>query len=402
MHLGTRRLPPGWGPTAWLLAAVMVSASLTQFLLGALGPFLLAEFRLGPSALGLLTACYYLVAAGLSPLMGRWVAALGGFGGLLLSVGLGAAGTALLAGSTALGWLVAGLLIAGGAAAAANPATNLVIVAMPAPHGPLIGIKQSGVQAAAFLTGALLPAVALGLGWRAAVLCCTGGCLLTLPLVLTRRAALGGGRPARPRVPRPSGGPARRPWLAPLTGYAALMGAGAASVNTYLVVYAHQRVGLDVRVAGAQFALVGLVAVAARIGLPLLAERSARPATRGLAMLRDAACGATAAALVIAVAQGVGPWLLWAGAVLAGLSSASWNGLAMLVVVHDSHPDAVPAASARVQGAFFFGLMLSPLVFGGLLAGFDSYAPGWLWTGGCFLAAVPLARRALTHTRAAG
>ncbi|UED87499.1 MFS transporter [Streptomyces profundus] len=387
---------------ALMLAAVMVSASLTQFLLGALGPFLLAEFRLEPSALGLLTACYYLAAAGLSPLMGRLVAALGGVGGMLLSAGLGAAGTALLAGSTGLGWLIAGLLIAGAAAAAANPATNLVIVALPRPHGSLIGIKQSGVQAAAFLTGALLPAVALGLGWRAAVLCCTGGCLLALALVLTRRAALGAGRPARRGADARPGRAARRPWLTPLTGYAALMGAGAASVNTYLVVYGHQRLGLDIRVAGAQFALVGLVAVVARICLPLVADRSPGPAVRGLAMLRDLACGATVAALVIAGAPGAGPWALWVGAVLAGLSSASWNGIAMLVVVHDSRPDAVPAASARVQGAFFLGLMLSPLVFGGLLAGFGSYLAGWLWTAGCFLAAIPLAHRALTRTRAAG
>lgn len=364
---------------ATTLAAVMISASLMQFALGALGPFLTDEFGLSRSGLGLVTGSYYLAAAALSPTMGRWVAVIGAGRGMMLSAALGALGTALVAAAGSVLWLVGAVLVAGAAAAAANPATNLAISALPRPHAALMGVKQSGVQAAAFLVGTCLPVVALGISWRAAFLCCAAACALTLVAVVPRRAAAGRPSPAGPE------GAAR---VSRLAVYAALMGAGAASINTYLVLFAHERIGMDVRLAGGALAVVGLVAVVSRIGWPVLAERAPEPAATGVAMLRRVALAAAAATLVIGLAEWWGPAALWLGAVLTGLSSASWNGLAMLVVVHTTEIAHVARSSARVQGAFFCGLMVSPLVFGALVDRLGGYRYGWLWTGGCFLAAL--------------
>lgn len=364
------------------LAAVMISASLMQFALGALGPFLTDEFGLSRSGLGLVTGSYYLAAAGLSPMMGRWVTVIGAPRGMVLSAALGALGTALVAAAGSVVWLVGAVLVAGAAAAAANPATNLAISALERPHAVLMGVKQSGVQAAAFLTGASLPVIALGLDWRAALLCCTAASTVTLVALLAgaaRRRPVGHRQAAA--TPGASAGVRR------LAVYAALMGAGAASVNTYLVLFAHERIGMDVRLAGGALAVVGLVAIVTRISWPVLAERAPRPAATGVVMLRWVAVAAAAATLVIGCAEWLGPAGLWIGAVLTGMSTASWNGLAMLVVVHTTDLTRVARSSARVQGAFFGGLMVSPLVFGALVDRLG-YGYGWLWTGGCFLAAL--------------
>ncbi|WP_049574713.1 hypothetical protein [Streptomyces sp. SBT349] len=180
--------------------------------------------------------------------------------------------------------------------------------------------------------------------------------------------------------------------LATACGGPAMEGSDDGGLTTYLVLFAHERVGMDERLAGPQFALVGLVAIASRVAWPMVAERAALPAESGLAMLRRVALAAAGAVTVIALATVLGAPALWAGAVLAGLSSASWNALAMLVVVRTSAPEAVAGASARVQGAFFLGLTVSPLVFGALTDLGGSYPYGWAWTGLCFLAAWPLLR----------
>ncbi|MGP4111570.1 MFS transporter [Streptomyces sp. 4N509B] len=390
---GERAAAPGRGRVgaAATLAAVMVSASLMQFALGALAPFLQEEFGLDHTGLGLVVACYYLAASGLSPVMGRLTGAVGGWRGMLVAASLGAAGTAVTAAATTLAGLLVGIVLAGAAAATANPATNLSIVGMRPPHAALVGVKQAGVQAAAFLAGATLPAVALGASWRVALVCCTAWCVLSLPLLAWSGGRLGrGGGP--PRGDAPAGRRATRGPLVRLGCFAALMGAGAAGLNTFLVVYAHEEIGVDVRVAGAQFALVGLVAMGSRVAWPLLADRSPRPAHRGMVLLRLCAAGAAVAVGLVLLAKVAGPAALWGAAAFAGLSSASWNGLAMLVVMHLSGPVAVARASARVQGAFFLGLMLSPLVFGALADRFGGHAYGWLWCAACFLTATLVLR----------
>jgi MFS family permease len=364
--------------TAAALAAIMIVPSLMQFALGTLGPFLTAEFGLSRVQLGLVTGAYYCAAAGLSPIMGYWVGALGARAAMMLTVVLAGLGVAGVSASTTLTAVLASVLVGGAATAVANPATNLAISALPRPHAVLIGVKQSGVQAAALIAGALLPAVALATDWRTAFLACAALCVLALPALA---AAPGGVPQSRIRSPQHADSLSN---VTRLSIYSALMGAGMATMNTYLVLYAHERVNMAVGVAGSLVAVVGVCAVLGRINGAMVVERAASAERTGIRMLRRMSLAAVGATVVIALAERLGAAALWLGVVTIGLSAAAFNGVAMLVVIRTAKAGSVARASARVQGAFFGGLFLSPPVFGLLVDTLHSYTLGWAWTALCF------------------
>lgn len=366
----------------------MVVPSLMQFALGTLGPFLTTDLSLSRSDLGLVTGCFYLAAAVGSPVMGRMADTVGARVASLITVTLAGLGVLVLSYSGSLLALLGGALVGGAASAIANPATNLAISTMPRPHAMLVGVKQSGVQAAAFLAGTLLPPIALATGWQGAFLACAALCALALPAAAAMPRAV----PARPtvaaRAPADGGaGDGGDATVIRLAVYAALMGAGIATTNTYLVLYAHERVGLGVDTAGALLAAVGLCSVLARITATMLVERAADPQRAGVRMLTGMSAAGIMATSAIALAQGLGPAAVWVGAIGIGLSASAFNGVAMMVVISTARSAAVARSSGRVQGAFFGGLFLSPPLFGLLVDATGAYAAGWSWTILCYCAA---------------
>lgn len=364
------------------LAIIMTVPSLTQFALGALAPFLTAEYHLTPSTLGVVTSVYYLAAAVLSPLMGRWVNPLGTRGALLVTVALGWAGSLAFASAPVFAVMLVSVFVAGGATAMANPATNVAISALPRPHAALVGVKQSGVQVAASIAGAVLPVIAVGYGWRTAVLSCSVGFAVGLVAVLIMPLA----KPsqvvsATSGEPKPTAG-ARR-----LALFAGLMGCGIAATNVYLVLYAHVSTHMDVRLAGALLATVGFVAIGARIVFTLVVERARAPDLTGMRTLRAMAVVAVAATALVAFAPRIGTAALWVGAVATGMSAAAFNGVLMLVVIRTSKTTSTARTSGLVQAYFFGGLLVSPPVFGFVVDMTGSYAYGWAWAALCLMGA---------------
>ncbi|HEX6447223.1 MAG TPA: MFS transporter [Streptosporangiales bacterium] len=364
------------------LAVIMTVPSLTQFALGALAPFLTAEYHLTPSTLGTVTSAYYLAAAGLSPLMGRWVNRLGTRGALFVTVALGWAGSLAFASAPAFAVVLLSVFVAGAATAMANPATNVAISALPRPHAALVGVKQSGVQVAASIAGAVLPVVAVGHGWRTAVLSCSVGFAVGLVAVLIMPLA----KPSQV-VAQTSRDAAPAPGARRLALFAGLMGCGIAATNVYLVLYAHVRTHMDVRLAGALLATVGFVAIGARIVYTLVAERVSAPDRTGMRMLRAMAVVAVAATALVAFAPSLGTSALWVGAVAIGMSAAAFNGVLMLVVIRTNKTTSTARTSGLVQAFFFGGLLVSPPVFGFLVDVTGSYAYGWAWAALCLVAA---------------
>lgn len=364
------------------LAVIMTVPSLTQFALGALAPFLTAEYHLTPATLGTLTSVYYLAAAALSPLMGRWVNRLGTRGALFVTVALGWVGSLAFASAPAFALALVSVFVAGAATAMANPATNVAISALPRPHAALVGVKQSGVQVAASIAGAMLPVIAVGHGWRAAVLSCSVGfavglvAVLVMPLAKTSQA-----------VVRPSGEPEPAAGARRLALFAGLMGCGIAATNVYLVLYAHVRTHMDVRLAGVLLATVGFVAIGARIVFTLVVERVRAPDRTGMRLLRAMAVVAVAATALVALAPRLGTGALWVGAVATGMSAAAFNGVLMLVVIRTNKTTSTARTSGLVQGFFFGGLLLSPPVFGFLVDVTGSYTYGWAWAALCLTGA---------------
>ncbi|MFJ7777496.1 MFS transporter [Streptomyces yangpuensis] len=370
----------GRGLTA-LLTGAMAFSMLQLFLLGALGPRLVTELDLSPALLGLTTTIGFGTAAALSPAGGRIVDRIGPRRSLVALLLLSAAALALIGAAPGAGLLLAAVALGGVPQALANPATNKAVLRAvpPARRGAVTGLKQSGVQLGAFAAGAPLAALAGGIGWRGAVWTGAAAALLT---GLWALRVLPADPPAPPAGPRTELVP--RGMVAWLAAFSLFLGAGIASVNTYLALFGAQRLGMGPTAAGALVAVLGVAGIAGRVGW----SKAARPG-RAEWLPGWLACGALGAAALLGAALVAGP-LVWLGAVAVGVFAVSGNAVSMVLVLQRAAPGRAGQDSALVAAGFFAGFALGPPLFG-LLAQSGRYGPGWLLVAAEFAAAAAVA-----------
>jgi MFS family permease len=352
----------------------MAAGTLTQFLVGALGPVLIPSLGLSRTEFGVVTATFFVAAAILSPLAGRLSDDWGGQPLLVVTFLFAGLGFGTMSAAQSAVGLVVGCVLAGVAGATANPATNL-LVAEAAPRGSqgtLLGIKQSGVQVGAFAAG-MLPALSQVLGWRWVLvgcgIVCASGVATAVPGYRRRdrRAARRDARPPAVGTPTPDH---ITPWLGP---YAALMGMGGAAVSTYLPLYAFEVGGFSVALAGLLAALVGLVGIPARIVWARTSERG-RESAGPLAVI--AAGSVVSVLLMLAALFGPGS-VLWLAAITFGASGAAWNSVGMLAIIRQSESGFAGRVSGRVLTGFYIGLVVGPVPFGFAVDRTGSYSAGW-------------------------
>ncbi|MGW4687317.1 MFS transporter [Streptomyces sp. NPDC004244] len=346
----------------------MAFSMLQLFLMGALGPRLMADMGISPTVLGLTTTIGFGTAAVLSPAGGRIVDRIGPRRSLVLLLLVSAAALALIGAAPGVAVLLGAVALGGIPQALANPATNKAVLAAvpPARRGAVTGLKQSGVQLGAFVAGLPLAALAAGLGWRAAVWTASGAALL---------AAAWAARSLPADAPL-SAAPAPASWVprgmvAWLAAFSLFLGAGIASVNTYLALYGVQRLGMDPTVAGALVAVLGVTGIAGRVGW----SRAAVPG-RAERLPGWLAWGALGAAVLLAAARSASP-LVWLGAVAVGVFAVSGNAVSMVLVMQRALPGRAGQDSALVAAGFFAGFAVGPSLFG-LFAERGRYGAGWL------------------------
>ncbi|MEU9234189.1 MFS transporter [Streptomyces subrutilus] len=361
-----------------LLTCAMAFSMLQLFLLGALGPRLVGELGISPAVLGLTTTVGFGTAAALSPAGGRVVDRVGPRRSLVLLLLVSAVALALIGAAPGAGLLLGAVALGGIPQALANPATNkAVLAAVPAARrGAVTGLKQSGVQLGAFAAGLPLAALAGGLGWRGAVWTAAGAALLAGGWALR---ALPADPPAQ-RVPLGRTPFVPRGMVAWLAAFSLFLGAGIASVNTYLALYGVQRLGLGPTVAGGLVAVLGVAGILGRVGW----SRAARPG-RAEWLPGLLAGGAVGAAALLGAALLATP-LVWAGAVAAGVFAVSGNAVSMVLVVQRAAPGRAGQDSALVAAGFFAGFAVGPPLFG-LLAQGGRYGAGWSLVAAEFAAA---------------
>ncbi|MFJ2595198.1 MFS transporter [Streptomyces erythrochromogenes] len=376
-----------------LLTCAMAFSMLQLFLLGALGPRLVEELDISPTLLGLTTTVGFGTAAALSPSGGRMVDRIGPRRSLVLLLVVSALALALIGAAPGAGLLLGAVALGGIPQALANPATNKAILATvpPARRGAVTGLKQSGVQLGAFAAGLPLAALAGGLGWRGAVWTASGTALVAGVWAL--RAL-----PADP--PAASAPPARtsfvpRGMVAWLAGFSLFLGAGIASVNTYLALYGVQRLGMGPTVAGGLVAVLGVTGILGRVGWSKAASPGRAEWLPGLL-----ACGAVGAAALLAAGLLAVP-LVWAGAVAVGVFAVSGNAVSMVLVMQRAAPGRAGQDSALVAAGFFAGFASGPPLFG-LLAQSGRYGAGWLLVAVEFAAAGAVAFLWAVRDRRAG
>nr|WSW42218.1 MFS transporter [Streptomyces sp. NBC_01001] len=351
-----------------LLTGAMAFSMLQLFLLGALGPRLVGELGVSPTALGLTTTIGFGAAAVLSPVGGRMVDRTGPRRSLVVLLLVSAAALGLIGAAPGPGFLLAAVALGGLPQALANPATNKAILAAvpPARRGPVTGMKQSGVQLGAFAAGLPLAALAGGIGWRGAVWTASAAAALA---ALWAHRALPADPPAKAPPPRSSLMP--RGAIAWLAVFSLFLGCGIASVNTYVALFGAQQLGMGPTAAAALVAVLGVAGIAGRVGW----SKAARPG-RAEWLPGLLAAGAVLAAGLLAAALYVQP-LVWVAAVAVGVFAVSGNAVSMVLVMQRAAAGRAGQDSALVAAGFFAGFAVGPPLFG-VLAEAGRYGPGWL------------------------
>ncbi|MEU5209939.1 MFS transporter [Streptomyces sp. NPDC020742] len=374
-----------------LLTSAMAFSMMQLFLIGALGPRLVAELGMSRTVLGLTTTAGFGAAALLSPVAGRLVDRVGPRRCLVVLLLLAGVSLALIGAAPGTAALLAAVALGGLPQALANPATNKVILAaVPAERrGSVTGLKQSGVQFGAFAAGLPLSLLAAGVGWRGAVWTAAGTAAL---------AALWAAR-ALPPDGAVTSAPSRRPATsAPgvtrrLAVFSLLLGCGIASVNTYLALFGSQRLGLSPTAAAALVAVLGGAGIGGRMGWSRVAGRPGR----AMALPALLAAGAVGAALLLAVAA-LAPPLVWVAALAVGSFAVSANAVSMVLVMQHASPGRAGQDSALVSAGFFAGFAVGPPGFGALVSA-CGYGAGWLLVAAEFAVAALVVVPLLTHRR---
>ncbi|ATY16462.1 MFS transporter [Amycolatopsis sp. AA4] len=358
----------------------MTWSMLPLFLLGALGPDLLAEFGITTPLLGVLVSVGFAVAAALSLTAGPVVAAVGARRGLVALFVLAGIALAAFAAAPGYGVLVLAVAASGVPQALANPVTNhLIATRVPAGRrGGVTGWKQSGVQFGAFVAGLPLAALAGAANWRIAVGVAAAIAFVAGLLVLALPADPAPASRPRWTTARPTRDAA---WLC---GFSALLGSGISAVNTYVALFGARQLALPVGAASALVAVLGIAGIAGRVGWSRLAARSGEPGS----LLPPLAVGAAVAALALVAAAGWGAWWAWAAVTGLGVCAVSANAVSMVTVISTSPKASVAQDSAVVSAGFFAGFALGPPVAGALVdAAGGRYQYAWTTVAAEFLAA---------------
>ncbi len=380
-------LPPGRHAVfVSLLFAAMAAATLAPAALGILATFVIDDLDISRATLGWIVSTNVIAAAALSPFAGAFADRLGGKAALIVVFGTSAAAFAVFGLTAGLVMLFLGSAIAALSQAGGNPSTNTLIgqVLPVGERGVVTGIKQSGVQAGIAVAGLTLPAIALWLGWRQAMLVVALG-----PIVAGIVAVI-----VVPRTPRHLESDSEAPRALPpsirwLTAYGFLFGF-AGAVTFFLPLFAEESLGFDPRLAGVAAAVGGAVAFASRI---LWARRAEVKDDYAGPLGTMALLGMVAAVLFLLSPQVA--VLVWFAVILTGMSTSAWNSVGMLAVINE--PDAATGrASGLVLLGFLLGLGIGPPLYGATIDATGDYVVMWvlsLVAAGLSLALISVWRR---------
>ena len=372
---------------AAVTATAMGVATFGQSAFGVLASFLIDEFDVDRWQIGILVSASAFTGALLSPIFGRFTDRIGSVKSVIGVLILGMIAMVLVAVAPSYFVLVCGAVLSGVPNGWTNPATNALIVdnIVAGARGVVTGIKQSGVQMAAFLGGLLLPALAAATNWRLAF-----ASFLVFPAV-----GLVGmwRRPEVERAPRIEGAPVSPiptavKWIAV---YGTLIGMGVSATTTFLPLFAEESQGWTVAQAGRLIAGVGLVGFIARI---TLGSASARWLGHGRTLRLLAAQSAVAALLLALASAGSLPsWVLIPAALLIGSGAVAWNAVGMLAVMDYSLPELVGRGTGLAMLGFLTGIGIGAPLMGLSVDRLGSYTPGWVVLASLFFVCAVVAGR---------
>ena len=371
-----------WGILA-LILAVQTFANVGPMGLPAIAPLIRQDLGLSLTQAGSFISAYY-VGPILMSLPAGWLA---DRWGILPTMATGAGLIAL--GLVAAGWagsfpvLIALMILAGVGYGLLNPTSTKAVIAWfpPAQRATAVGLKQTGLPFGGAVGAAVLPLIALAVGWQNALIASASGVALlgAATLFLYRDPAdLPRAGPGSPWPSMLSVLQSRDLWLvACSTGIFAAM---QTVWMSFLVLYLTDVVGLPVVAAAGYLAAAQVTGMVGRVAFGLLSDRAFAGGRRIVLFIAGTGSGLCSLAMA-GIGSGSSPWLLSALALIFGFVGIGWNGV--------QHTLMAELAGARAAGtAVGLGLAVSSL---GVTLGPPAF--GWLveWVGGYRLPWVSLA-----------
>jgi predicted MFS family arabinose efflux permease len=274
-----------------------------------------------------------------------------------------------------------------------NPTSTKAIMAWfpPGQRATVVGVKQVGLPFGGALGAALLPVVAVALGWRLAV---------TISGLLIGAAALASlllyRDPPAPPVPRqaaPGAAPLRAVLLTRDLWLVALATLGFAGMQTvlmaFLVLYLQEVVGLSLLTAARYLALAQVTGMLGRPLFGLLSDRLLGGARR--APLVIAGCGSAACSVALALTGPGAPaaWLTLLVAVF-GFVGIGWNGVQHTLMAELAGPRSAGTAVGLGLAVSSAGVTLGPPVFGYAVTVAGGYTIPWVGLAVAMLAGLAL------------
>ena len=277
------------------------------------------------------------------------------------------------------GVLIVLMALAGCGYGMLNPTSTKAVMAWsrPGERATMVGLKQVGLPFGGALGAALLPVLALTVGWRSAVVisALAIAAMGVASWILYRDPPT----PAAPSTAKTAGFSAvfltRDLWLLSIaTGvFAALQTVWMA----FLVLYLQEVVGLPLIAAGRYLALAQVSGMAGRIGFGLLSDRVFGGRRRITLMM--AGTGSALCSLAIAfTGAGASAWWLVPLAIVAGFVGIGWNGVQHTWMAELAGPSAAGTAVGLGLAVSSGGVMLGPPLFGWLVEAVGGFRPAWI------------------------
>ncbi|HTO09987.1 MAG TPA: MFS transporter [Candidatus Binatia bacterium] len=289
----------------------------------------------------------------------------------------------LLAASAApsYGVFIALLIVAGVGYGLLNPASTTAAMSWfpPRQRATVVGLKQVGLPFGGMLGAATLPALALTLGWRWAIVAsalaiavCALACAIIYrdpPGEAVARRVAGARSPIRTVLRT------RDLWLVAVA--TAVFAAMQTVWMAFLALYLQGVVGLSLLAASRYLALAQGGGVLGRVAFGLLSDR----VFAGRRRTPLAIAGCTSALCSVALAF-TGPatsaaWLA-ALALLFGFAGIGWNGVQHTLMAELAGPGAAATAVGLGLAVSSAGVMLGPVIFGWLVQSAGGYRGPWL------------------------
>jgi predicted MFS family arabinose efflux permease len=289
----------------------------------------------------------------------------------------------LLAASAATSYAAFTLLLvaAGFGYGMLNPTSTKAVMGWspPARRATLVGLKQVGLPLGGMLGAALLPILALRLGWRAALVVSAtliaAGAVASLLVYRDPPDA-----PLPPAAPGARGAVAsvltsRDLWLLSIaTGVFAAM---QTVWMSYLVLYLQGAIGLTLIAASRLLALAQLGGMTGRVLFGMMSDRLFGGSRRLPLVLAGA--GSTACSLAIAwTSAGASTVGLSALAFVFGVVGIGWNGVQHTWMAELAGPRAAGTAVGLGLAVSSAGVTIGPLVFGYVVQTAGGYRGPWI------------------------